>query len=150
MKKLLLILLCLPFLFSCGDSKKNIEEGKVEYNLGELNLDDVEEELILITRPPPPVDPGEEQSWDDFVAEAEAAEEEVFMVVETMPEFKCMKFGKKEYCGDKGFNKYIQKNVKYPIKAKENNITGKVWVQFIVDKTGSVTNVRVIRGVEKT
>ena len=45
--------------------------------------------------------------------------------------------------------KYIQKNVRYPAIAKEYNITGKVYVSFIVDKTGSVTNVKIVRGVDK-
>ncbi len=45
--------------------------------------------------------------------------------------------------------KYIQKNIKYPAIAKEYNITGKVFIQFIVDKTGSVINVKVVRGVDK-
>jgi protein TonB len=45
--------------------------------------------------------------------------------------------------------KYIQKNLKYPAIAEEYNITGKVYISFIVDKTGSVTNVKVVRGVDK-
>jgi TonB family protein len=45
--------------------------------------------------------------------------------------------------------KYIQKNVKYPPIAKEYNITGKVYVSFIVDKSGSVTDVKIVRGVDK-
>ena len=44
------------------------------------------------------------------------------MVVENMPEFPG---------GDLGLMKYIQKNVKYPPIAKEYNITGKVYVQFM-------------------
>ena len=147
---------------------------KAAYNLGSLNLDDLEEEIIPITKqeikpPPPPPPPPEviEIVEDDVVIEdeieiedtesdedleiVEEDDEEVFMVVENMPKFKCMKFkgDKKEYCGDLGFLKYIQKNVKYPPIAKEYNITGKVYVRFIVDKSGSVTNVEVVRGVDK-
>ncbi|MAO01689.1 MAG: hypothetical protein CMD05_02000 [Flavobacteriales bacterium] len=62
------------------------------------------------------------------------------MVVENMPEFPG---------GDLGLMKYIQKNVRYPAIAKEYNITGKVYISFIVDKQGSVTNVKVVRGVDK-
>ena len=65
---------------------------------------------------------------------------EVFMAVENMPEFPG---------GVTGLMKYIQKNVKYPPISKEYNITGKVYVQFIVNKSGSVTNVKVVRGVDK-
>ena len=67
--------------------------------------------------------------------------EEYFLTVENMPIFPG---------GDLGLMKYIQKNVKYPAIAKEYNITGKVYISFIVDKTGSVTNIKVVRGVDKS
>jgi len=71
---------------------------------------------------------------------AKSFDDEFFMVVENMPEFPG---------GDLGLMKYIKKNVNYPKIAKEYNITGKVYISFIVDKTGSVTNVKVVRGVDK-
>lgn len=140
---------------------------KVDYNLGQLNLDDLEEEIIPITRqeitPPPPPPPPPEvivivediveivdeakietTESDEMVAVIEIEEEsdeEFFMVVENMPEFPG---------GDAGLMKYIQKNVKYPPIAKEYNITGKVYVSFIVDKSGSVTDVKIARGVDKS
>ena len=136
-----------------------------DYNLGALNLDDIEEEIIPITKqevkpPPPPPPPPEiieiveddieiedeieiedtESDEDEIIEIEEEDDEEFFMVVENMPEFPG---------GDLGLMKYIQKNVKYPAIAKEYNITGKVYVSFIVDKKGSVTNVKVVRGVDK-
>ena len=138
---------------------------KVDYNLGQLNLDDLEEEIIPITRqeikpPPPPPPPPEvieivedeveiedeleiedtESDEDEEIEIEEEDDDEFFMVVENMPEFPG---------GDLGLMKYIQKNVKYPAIAKEYNITGKVYVSFIVDKSGSVTNVKIVRGVDK-
>ena len=138
---------------------------KVEYNLGQLNLEDLEEEIIPITKqevkPPPPPPPPPEvieivedeveiedeleiedtESDEDIAIEIEEeADDEFFMVVENMPEFPG---------GDLGLMNYIRKNVKYPPIAKEYNITGKVYVSFIVDKTGSVTNVKIVRGVDK-
>ena len=138
---------------------------KVDYNLGQLNLDDLEEEIIPITKqevkpPPPPPPPPEvieiveddveiedeieiEDTESDEDVEIEIEEEddeEFFMVVENMPEFPG---------GDLGLMKYIQRNVKYPPIAKEYNITGKVYVSFIVDKSGAVTNVKIVRGVDK-
>ena len=44
---------------------------------------------------------------------------------------------------------FIASNVKYPQVAKENGITGKVFVQFVVSKDGSVKNVTIARGVDK-
>ena len=139
---------------------------KVDYNLGQLNLDDLEEEIIPITRqeitPPPPPPPPPEvivivEDIVEIVDEAkiettesdemvaieieEESDEEFFMVVENMPEFPG---------GDAGLMKYIQKNVKYPPIAKEYNITGKVFVSFIVDKSGSVSDVKIARGVDKS
>jgi protein TonB len=138
---------------------------KIAYNLGQLNLDDMEEEIIPITKqevkpPPPPPPPPEvieivedeveiekelevEDTESDEEMEIEIEEvddDEFFMVVENMPEFPG---------GDLGLMKYIQRNVKYPAIAKEYNITGKVYVSFIVDKSGSVTNVKIVRGVDK-
>jgi len=138
---------------------------KVDYNLGQLNLDDLEEEIIPITKqeikpPPPPPPPPEvieivedeveieeeleiedtESDEDVMIEIEEESDDEFFMVVENMPEFPG---------GDLGLMKYIQKNVKYPPIAKEYNITGKVYVSFIVDKSGLVTNVKIVRGVDK-
>ena len=137
---------------------------KSNYNLGDSNLADMEEEIIPITRqevkPPPPPPPPPEiieivedeveieneveieetDTDEDEIVEIEEDDEEFFMVVENMPEFPG---------GDLGLMKFIQKNVRYPAIAKEYNITGKVYVSFIVDKQGSVTNVKIVRGVDK-
>ena len=66
--------------------------------------------------------------------------EDFFIVVETAAKFPG---------GDLGLMKYIQRNLKYPPIAKEYNITGKVYISFVVDKSGSVTNVKVVRGVDE-
>ena len=71
---------------------------------------------------------------------AKSFDDEFFMVVENMPEFPG---------GDLGLMKFIKKNIKYPKIAKDNNITGKVYVSFIVDKSGSATNVKIVRGVDE-
>jgi len=138
---------------------------KVAYNLGLLNLDDLEEDIIPITKqelkpPPPPPPPPEvieiiedeveieneieiedtESDEEEAIEIVEEDDDEVFMVVENMPEFPG---------GDLGLMKYIQKKVKYPPIAKEYNITGKVYISFVVDKSGAVTNVKVVRGVDK-
>lgn len=49
--------------------------------------------------------------------------------------------------GMQSFYKFIRKNLKYPRQAKRMGIEGKVFVQFIVDKTGEVSEVEVIRGI---
>ena len=82
---------------------------------------------------------------EEYIEEEEYTEEEeyfdeVFNSVENMPEFPD---------GKLGLMKFIQKNIIYPPAAKEYNITGKVYVSYIVDKAGNVRNVKIIRGVDK-
>ncbi len=63
-----------------------------------------------------------------------ADNDSVFTLVETMPVFS--------KGGDKGIREYIAKNVKYPKKAIKNGIRGKVYVSFVINKEGKVTNVK--------
>ncbi len=65
-------------------------------------------------------------------------DEPIFVVVESMPIFPG---------GVSELMKYFQKNLKYPVLAKEAGIQGIVFVTFVVEKDGSVTDVRVLRGI---
>ena len=47
-----------------------------------------------------------------------------------------------------GFREYVSDNVVYPQMAQENGISGRVYVEFIIEKDGSVSNVKVIRGAD--
>ena len=49
--------------------------------------------------------------------------------------------------GTAGWGKYLQKNMKYPPVARENNITGRVIVSFVVEKNGDLSDVKVLRGI---
>jgi protein TonB len=81
-----------------------------------------------------------ESNEDEMIEIEDEYDDEFFMVVENMPEFPV---------GNLGLMKYIQKNVKYPPISKQYNITGKVYVSFIVEKSGYVSNVKIVRGVDK-
>jgi len=61
-----------------------------------------------------------------------------FNIVETQPEF---------VGGNKALGAYIRKNFNYPTQAKKTSISGKVFVQFIVKKDGSITEIKVAKGV---
>ena len=50
--------------------------------------------------------------------------------------------------GDLALRKFIGSSVKYPVIAQENGIQGKVYVTFVVSKTGKVTNASIARGVD--
>lgn len=62
----------------------------------------------------------------------------VYQVVEEQPEFPG---------GMNQLYEYLKRNVKYPKYAKENGIQGRVFVNFIVEGDGSITNAKVLRGV---
>lgn len=85
-------------------------------------------------------------------APVEKAEEpEIFTIVEEMPAFKgCENISNeddKKACTDKKIFEYVSSNVKYPAIARENQIQGRVFINFIVGPDGSVSNVRVLRGI---
>ena len=72
------------------------------------------------------------------VEEVEEEIDEVFTVVESYPEPKG---------GMQAFLKYLYENIEYPKKALRARVDGKVFVQFVVDKDGTLTNLEVIKGV---
>jgi len=76
---------------------------------------------------------------DDDVAVPPAPKvEKIFSYVEKMPEFPG---------GEAKMYEFIGKNMKYPNKAKEANVHGKVYVQFVVEEDGKLSNIKVIRGI---
>ncbi|MXV17530.1 energy transducer TonB [Hufsiella ginkgonis] len=88
-------------------------------------------------------DPNAEIKIDEPVGEApkeaEVTEDNSvhdFAAIEKAPEFKG---------GEKAFRAYIQKNYKYPPMATEQGVSGKVILQFVVEKDGSLTDIKVVR-----
>lgn len=73
--------------------------------------------------------------FGDYEGE-DTGEAQIFQVVEDMPAFPG------------NVTKWIAKNVKYPVLAMENGIQGKVYIQFVIEKDGSITDVKVARGVD--
>jgi periplasmic protein TonB len=79
-------------------------------------------------------------SYEIMDVDDEVEEEQVFMIVEDMPTFKGG--------GTDKFQKYVYSKLKYPDIARENGISGRVVVKFVVDQTGQVTDVTILRGVD--
>ena len=52
-------------------------------------------------------------------------------------------------CFQQGIMKHIRKNFKYPAIPKEMGISEKIFVQFVIDKTGLITKATVVRGQDK-
>jgi periplasmic protein TonB len=65
-------------------------------------------------------------------------EEEIFTIVEQRAEFPG---------GEQELMNYLSKNIKYPAMEADNGISGRCVLNFIVEKDGSITNVKVVRGV---
>lgn len=71
--------------------------------------------------------------------EEEETANEVFFIVEDMPEFPG---------GEMALRQYIANSIKYPVIAQENGIQGKVYVTFVVGKDGKVSNATIARGID--
>ena len=74
------------------------------------------------------------------VEEEEPEEQTIFEVVEQMPEFP--------NGGMAGLMQYLSKNIKYPTIAQENGTQGRVTVQLVVNRDGSIVDAKVLRGVD--
>ncbi|MGD2035013.1 MAG: energy transducer TonB [Bacteroidales bacterium] len=86
---------------------------------------------VIMSRPPSHLElkmPAEEYDNDD-----------PFMIVEEMPAFQGEDL--------KAFKIYVQKNIQYPQQAIENKLSGRIYVQFTISKTGKLTDATVIQGV---
>lgn len=142
-----------------------------QLDLSARQVENVEEDIIEITnqnKPPPPPAPPPTTTLinivqdnvvveDDLSIDAEAteltviptytpvvaeeeevAEAEIFTVVEESPSFPG---------GDEARIRFLQENIKYPQIARESSIQGTVYVTFVVEKNGNVTDVRILRGI---
>ena len=74
------------------------------------------------------------------VVEATESKEEVYTIVERMPEFPG---------GNKAMFEFLRNNIEYPPKAKAKNIQGKVYVNFTISKDGTIGDVKVLRKAHK-
>ncbi len=103
----------------------------------EIVQDDVEVEDIEIN-----ADVEQNEVLEEYVApevvEEEVVEQEIFKIVEEMPAFPG---------GEAKLMEYVAKNVKYPQIARETGVQGRVYVNFVVEPDGSVSNVSVLRGI---
>lgn len=72
--------------------------------------------------------------------EEEEEESKIFVVVEDMPEFPG---------GPLALRKFLANNVEYPQIAIESGLSGRVFVGFVIDKKGKVTDVKILKGVDE-
>lgn len=111
-----------PNIVEVSDEEDIIEEIEID-----LDIEMTEEQAI------------EEQVFEP--AELEVEEEkadEIFTIVEQQPE---------PLGGYTTFYEYVSKNLKYPMLAQRHNIEGRVYVQFVVEKDGSLTEILIVKGI---
>ncbi|WP_413670897.1 TonB family protein [Mucilaginibacter sp. Mucisp86] len=72
------------------------------------------------------------------IASAQSGPDAVFTSVEQVPEFKG---------GIEAFGKFLMTNIRYPKAAHDNNVQGRVIITFVVEKDGSLSNMKVVRGI---
>lgn len=99
-------------------------------------------EAIPPPPPPPPLPP-------------EPEVEEIFKVVEEMPRFPGCEdmagtISEKKQCADKKMLEFLYEHLEYPPIARENNISGTVVIQFVVDKEGNISDARIAREIGAT
>ena len=88
--------------------------------------------------PPPPPSRAKQKSEAKFVSVPGDQEKEVFTMVEEMPKYPG---------GDEARTKYMIESIKYPAEAKKKGIEGTVYVSFIVESDGTVSNVKILKGI---
>ena len=136
----------------------------------------ITEQLKTPPPPPPPPPPApeiieviedEEEIEETVIESTETDEEEIIEVVEVIEEYEdidvpfaviedvpifpgCERVNKSQRrnCFQEQMNKHIKRNFRYPEIAQEMGIQGRVYVNFIISKNGSITNIR-MRGPDK-
>jgi len=163
---LTLAIVFLAFEWRVDTSEANVLETEQEIQAEEEIIPITRQEPVKPPPPPPPapkvadvlniVDNDEEIDDELEIEDSEADmdeeveiqvveeseeedEQQVFVIVEDMPEFPG---------GDLELQKWIARAVKYPVIAQENGITGRVYVGFVVNKVGAIENVKIMRGVD--
>jgi protein TonB len=146
-----------------------------DFSLGEIQSQEVEEEIIPITRqeeikPPPPPPPkiievlnivdndseiDEELEIEDSEADDETIVDIAPIIMTTDEEdeeeetvFLIVEEQPEFPGGIKALYSYINKTVSYPVIAQENGIQGKIFLRFVVNVDGSVADATVTRGVD--
>ena len=106
------------------------DEKEIEYEI-EIDLDmEADEETVI--------EEAQEIAIEEMAEEEEEQTEEIFMIVEEPAE---------PIGGYKEFYAFVSENLKYPRKALELSISGKVYIKFVVDKDGSLTSLEIARGI---
>ena len=125
-------------LSECETSARNVKRLQslaYEYNLLKSEIDAWQAEIERINNQN--MADGEVLMAKEVIAKS-VEEENVFDVVEQMPEFPG---------GPQALFTWLSQNIKYPAIAEENGVEGRVIVTFVVERDGSIADVRVVKSV---
>ncbi len=118
------------------------------YGYESLNIDDEDDEETIIES----TETDQEEIVEIVEVEEEFEDVDVpFAVIEDVPIYPgCERVAKSKRrdCFQEQINKHIRKNFRYPEIAQEMGIQGRVYVNFVIDKDGSITSIR-MRGPDK-
>ena len=106
----------------------DIQDNEAEVETTDFNSEDEADARVEIQAPIAP-------------PEEEEEEQVIHIRVEKMPEFPG---------GQEALNRFLVRNIKYPLLAQENGIQGRVVCQFVVNSDGSIVDISVVRGVEES
>lgn len=159
-----LVFSIMAFEWKQYDEQELVDLGKVETQVEEV----IEIPPTEQVPPPPPkvvapeiVEVPDEEEIEDNVdvdLNTEVSEEAVVeqVLVEEKPQvveeeveeiFTIVEEGAEPIGGYPAFYKFIQKELKYPSQARRMGVEGKVYIQFVVEKDGKITDVKVMKGV---
>lgn len=110
-----------PTIVEVANEEEILEEVDVDFDIN-ISVDEVVSEVEYNTAQSPP----------------EEKADEVFLIVENSPEPKM---------GMAGFMTYLYENINYPNQALRLGVEGKVFVEFIVNADGSLSDFKVVRGI---
>ena len=122
-----------------GNEWQLFEDGTAVYR-GNVNDDEGKEDDVELEDVGIEVETNQNEVVEELVDSEieEDVEQEVFQIAEEMPQFPD---------GEQAMWQYIAKNIKYPQVAREADIQGRVLIGFVVEPDGSISNVKLLRGI---
>jgi TonB family protein len=129
------VLAVIPALLISAFLVSAISNATMAQEVKEILVENAEKVVGDVPPPPPPAKEVVEVKIDK-----PQKEKKVYETVDNAPQFKG---------GEKARIKYLVENIKYPASAKEKGITGTTYIQFVVNKDGSISDAKVLRGFDK-
>ena len=111
--------------------KQQDDLSKTKTDIGAINVTNGSDEGVVMKL--------DEKIKEPEPVKADPVENKVFDVVEQQPSFPG---------GPAALNSWLRENIKYPVVAAENGVEGRVTVQFVVERDGSVSGAHVVKSVD--